>query len=142
MQQLPLDPTAPRDTARRKFVVGGAVVVAVVIALVVWAMNRPGATPFYYTPTELLAARSESEVVRVSGKVVDGSIERDGVTSTFLVSDDASEVKVTTDQPLPDTLKDGSEVVALGQLQVRWPGNVFVASQVLAKCPSKFKAKA
>jgi cytochrome c-type biogenesis protein CcmE len=43
---------------------------------------------------------------------------------------------VTTDQPLPDAFKDRSEVVARGS----YNGDVFRASQVLAKCPSKFKA--
>ena len=123
---------------RAKFIIGGALIVVVLIGLIVWAMTRPGATPFYYTTTEVLAAAGADDPLRVNGVVVAGSIEREGVTSTFTITDGETAIDVVTDQPLPDTLKDGSEVVALG----RFDGSTLIASQVLAKCPSKFKAKA
>ncbi|HVF54271.1 MAG TPA: cytochrome c maturation protein CcmE [Actinomycetota bacterium] len=129
----------PAQPNRRKFLIGGAVIALTLVGLVGWAMGRPGSTSFYYTTSEVLAlgAAPASTDLRVSGKVVDGSIERDGLTSTFDLTDGRSVVTVTTDQPLPDTLKNGSDVVARGAFD----GDSFTASEVLAKCPSKFKAK-
>ena len=75
---------------------------------------------------------------RVNGTVVPGSIERDGLTTTFLVTDGSSEIEVRTTAPLPDTFRSRSEVVAKGS----YDGDAFAAQEVLAKCPSKFKAKA
>jgi cytochrome c-type biogenesis protein CcmE len=72
--------------------------------------------------------------------VVEGSVERDGLETTFVISDGTSEVVVSTDRPLPDSFRDdaATQVVALGSFD----GRVFTATEVLAKCPSKFKAKA
>ena len=128
---------------RLKFLVGGLVIVATLAGLVVWAMARPGSTAYYLSPTELAAgadgagARNHTDV-RLNGTVVPGSIEKDGLSTTFLITDGTTEVTVATDRPLPDAFMDRSEVVALGSMT----RNTFVASEVLAKCPSKFKARA
>jgi cytochrome c-type biogenesis protein CcmE len=74
----------------------------------------------------------------VNGKVVPGSIQNEGLETTFTISDGETDLTISTDRPLPDTLVDEADVVALGRLD----GGTFVASEVLAKCPSKFKAKA
>jgi cytochrome c-type biogenesis protein CcmE len=43
---------------------------------------------------------------------------------------------------VPDLFKDGAEVVVEGRLPAGGPDAVFQATNVLAKCPSKFQAKA
>lgn len=125
---------------RTKFVVGALVVLTTLIGLVVWATTRPGATAFYLTPTELQALGPTEAVhdYRVNGTVVPGSIERDGLATTFLVTDGDTQIEVHTRAPLPDTFRSRSEVVAKGSFD----GDAFSAQEVLAKCPSKFKAKA
>ena len=135
MQETQTPPFAP--ARRAKFWIGGAVVVAVLAALILWAMTQPGAASNYITPSDLTAATEDNELLRLAGTVVPDSIERDGLTTTFLVTDETTEVEVTTDSPLPDAFKDSSEVVATGT----YDGTTFTASNVLAKCPSKFKAK-
>ena len=130
--------TLEASPRRTKFWIGGAVILAALVALVAWAMTRPGSTAFYMTPTEVLASGELTGDYRMNGTVVPGSIERDGLHTTFSVSDGSTEVEVTTDRPLPDTFRDRSEVVAKGAME----GDTFVASEVLAKCPSKFKARA
>ncbi len=133
--------STPEPSKRRaKFLYGGAFVVVAVVALVFWATTRPGATAFYLTPTEIqaLGTTSVEDTYRLNGTVVPGSIARDGLETTFRVTDGTTEVTVTTDRPLPDAFRDRSEVVARGAFD----GETFVADQVLAKCPSKFKAKA
>jgi cytochrome c-type biogenesis protein CcmE len=135
-------PEAPVASPKRraKFLVGGGAVVFVLVGLVGWAMSRPDSTSFYMTTSELLAmgTAQSADDHRVNGKVVPGSIEQDGLETTFTISDGVTDLRITTNRPLPDTLVDEADVVALGQLE----GDTFVASEVLAKCPSKFKAKA
>jgi cytochrome c-type biogenesis protein CcmE len=124
---------------RGKFLIGGAIVAVALLGLVAWAMARPGSTSFYLSTSELarLGATETGQSYRVNGKVVPGSLERDGLASTFALTDGNTEVVVSTDTPLPDTFKDRSDVVARGV----YDGKTFTADQVLAKCPSKFKAK-
>ena len=124
---------------RAKFAIGGLIVLVAAAWLVVWAMDRPGSTAFYMTPSELQAMgpTGNDHDYRVNGKVVPGSIEREGLRTQFLVTDGTTEITVHTKAPLPDTFKNRSEVVAKGHFD----GSTFAAQEVLAKCPSKFKAK-
>lgn len=136
-------PTAQsRRGPNTKFIVGGTVVVVAIAALIVWALNRQGATAFYLETTELVdkGPPTVAEEYRVNGNVVPGTVQRDGLSTTFSITDGTTEVSVTTDQPLPDAFRDDArtEVVAQGT----YDGRTFTASQVLAKCPSKFKARA
>lgn len=103
-------------------------------------MTRPGSTAFYLTPTELQATGPTigGQAYRLNGTVVPGSIEQNGLTTDFTVTDGKTDIDVTTESPVPDTFKDRAEVVARGG----YDGSTFTAVEVLAKCPSKFKAKA
>ncbi|MDQ3957174.1 MAG: cytochrome c maturation protein CcmE [Actinomycetota bacterium] len=140
-------PTPASPKRRAKFVAGGGIIAVALGGLVVWAMARPNATSFYYTTSELQAqslAASSSEY-RVNGNVVPDSVVRDGLATTFDITDGATPVTVTTTDALPDAFwtamaADSSrvEVVAQGS----YDGSVFTASKVLAKCPSKFQAEA
>ena len=132
---------------RAKFLVGGGAILLSLVALVAWAMTRPNSTSFFYTPSEVVAlpVAQGAEEYRVNGNVLPDSVERNGLTTSFDISDGSTAMNLTTDQPLPDAFwtamaNDSSEVevVARG----RYDGKRFVASEVLAKCPSKFKAKA
>jgi cytochrome c-type biogenesis protein CcmE len=42
---------------------------------------------------------------------------------------------------IPDLFKDGAEVVVEGRLQGRGGDAIFLADNVMAKCPSKFQAE-
>ncbi len=122
---------------RARFTVTAALVAVSVLGLIVWATS--GSTAYYRTPGELLAGtESPQERVRVAGKVVEGSVSHRGTITAFTVSDGEAELAVSTDALLPDTFGPGVEVVAEGAMTTR---GVFAASTVLAKCPSKFKAK-
>lgn len=129
--------TSPKR--RAKFVAGGGALFLVFIGLIVWATTRQGATSFYMSTSELAASSVQTgESYRVNGKVVPGSISSEGLNTTFTLTDGSTEMVVTTDRALPDTFQERSDVVARGS----YDGSVFTADEVLAKCPSKFKAKA
>lgn len=135
MQETQTPVVAP--PRRAKFWIGGAIIVAVLAGLILWAMTQPGAASNYITPTELAVGAVPDGQVQLAGVVEPGSIERDGLITTFVVTDEKTDITVTTDTPMPDAFKDSSEVVAIGT----FGGDTFTASKVLAKCPSKFKAK-
>ena len=144
MQQASSPVSAKR---RAKFVLGSAAVILTIAALIFWALTRPQSTAFFYTVSELESrgVTPVTEEVRVNGKVIPATVERSGLRTTFEITDGTEELTVTTDQALPDAfwtaMAAGSsevEVVAQGG----YAEGVFTASQVYAKCPSKFKAKA
>ena len=141
MRAVPTTPTTPISPKRRlKFLVGGAVIAALVVGLVVYATLRPGSTAYFLTTTEMASATAvqANKEYRVNGNVVPGTIQKDGLETTFTISDGTTEMRIVTTDPLPDTFKPESEVIARGA----YDGRTFEATEVLAKCPSKFKAKA
>lgn len=110
-------------------------------------MTRPNATSFFYTTSELqsVALAAGGDEYRVNGNVIPDSVVKDGIRTTFDITDGRTAVTVETSEPLPDAfwtaMDAGSsrvEVVAQG----RYDGSTFTATKVLAKCPSKFKAEA
>jgi cytochrome c-type biogenesis protein CcmE len=135
-------PGAGNGKTSVKFYAGGAIIAVTVIGLVLWATNRPGSTAFYLTTSEVSqqGPTASAEEVRINGNVVEGTVNREGLETSFAITDGDTQVTVHTDRPLPDAFRDDAdtEVVARGS----YNGEIFTASEVLAKCPSKFKAKA
>ncbi|RIL05547.1 MAG: hypothetical protein DCC71_10045 [Proteobacteria bacterium] len=129
----------------------GALVVA---GLIGWYaatnLERIGTFQYYQTLHEFRAAGEVGKPVRVHGYVALGSIERDvaGRAVRFsVVNDPPHQVAVQADAlpvvygtlETPDMFKDGAEVVVEGRLDGQ---RVFLADNVMAKCPSKFEAEA
>jgi len=131
---------------------------AVVIALLGWYgytnLQQQGSSfQYFQTLDEFLAQPTPPETsLRVHGYVANASIERDleGKEVRFEVQNDPPHAAGDSDRTLrvlyasletPDLFKDGAEVVIEGHLQSSSGEPVFVAQNVLAKCPSKFEAK-
>lgn len=114
---------------KRLALVGGVLVLLAVIgALVVNAMRSN--LVFFYTPTQVAAKEApEGKSFRIGGLVVSGSLQREGVLSSFVVTDGAQQITVRYRGALPDLFKEGKGVVAQGKLE----GTTFVAREVLAK---------
>ncbi|MBS1832065.1 MAG: cytochrome c maturation protein CcmE [Acidobacteria bacterium] len=98
---------------------------------------------YYKTVTEIAAMgdSAKEKSIRVGGDVVPGSIVREGKEVKFRISQDKAILNVVYNgkEPLPDTFKDGSQALAQGRLG---SDGVFHASNVQAKCASKYEAKA
>jgi cytochrome c-type biogenesis protein CcmE len=90
------------------------------------------------SPSQLAAAADTGRSYQLTGKVVNGSIERRGTTTTFRVRDrnGAASVPVSYTGAVPDPFRDGREVI----VTVRKHGGVFVGEKdsLVTKCPSKF----
>jgi cytochrome c-type biogenesis protein CcmE len=65
----------------------------------------------------------------LGGLVQAGTVQRDGLRVSFIVTDTAKTVPVRYEGILPDLFQEGKGVVAQGQLE----NGVFVAREVLAK---------
>ena len=114
---------------RAAIVLGGLGAVGVAVALVLNAFNSN--LVFFYTPSQVAAKEApQGRTFRVGGLVESGSVQREGVTVRFLVTDTAKTVPVRYDGVLPDLFKEGKGVVAQGQLGA---DGIFVAREVLAK---------
>jgi cytochrome c-type biogenesis protein CcmE len=125
------------DTRVRTAIVVLAVLGAVVV--LVLRANRSGVV-YYYTVSELLApsASARPRGLRVTGKVVPGTVLQEGRALSFRVSDGKNSLPVCFNGTSPGTFTDSSEVVLEGRLDSL---TVFRASSLLTKCPSKYKAQ-
>ena len=139
-----------------------AIGATIVFSLLGWYgySNLEVASTFQYFQTldEFLANSSESDAMqgkslRVHGYVAPGSIDRNLQAKhvTFKVQNDpphksgagASTLSVKFQGlETPDLFQDGADVVVEGTLTSNGPEQVFLADNVLAKCPSKFEANA
>mgnify|MGYP001361981304 FL=1 len=114
---------------RAALVVGVLSAVGVAVALVLNAFNSN--LVFFYTPAQIAAKEApQGRTFRVGGLVQAGSVQRDGVTVRFTVTDTIQAVPVRFEGVLPDLFKEGKGVVAQGQLGA---DGVFAAREVLAK---------
>lgn len=105
-------------------------------------------TGVYYMTVEELTKKADSlkgEGVRISGDVVAGTInynQKDLILS-FAIRDTANPSKVINalyNGPAPDAFKEDIEVVLQGSYDAE--KNLFMAKELLAKCPSKYSSEA
>jgi cytochrome c-type biogenesis protein CcmE len=129
-------------------ILGAATLVVLLLGWLAWAGVEEGAFVYYQTLDEFRAEGNVGVPSRVHGYVALGSIERDvpGKQIRFAVQGVAPHAGGSPDGSLPvtfasleapDLFKDGAEVVVEGRLQA---DGRFAATNVLAKCPSKFEA--
>lgn len=85
---------------------------------------------FFYSPSQIASKEAPTgRTFRLGGLVEAGSVKRDGVSVSFVVTDTARSVPVRYNGILPDLFKEGKGVVAQGQLK----DGTFEAREVLAK---------
>jgi cytochrome c-type biogenesis protein CcmE len=107
----------------------------------------PGNALYFMTVSEFMgrAEAQDGRIVRVSGKLVDGSFHREGtsILSRFqLVDQDPGESSVNLNASYVGVLPDlffnpHSEIILQGSYG---PGHVFEADTILVKCPSKYRS--
>jgi cytochrome c-type biogenesis protein CcmE len=111
-----------------------AVLGAVLLAM--WGLKDRAA--YFYTPADVVAGKAVAgKAVRLGGMVERGSVkrDRDGMTSRFMVEDGEARVLVSYRGILPDLFREGSGVVAEGELA---PDQTFVADNILAKHDERY----
>lgn len=127
-----MDPSRKRKI-RLIVALGAAVLLAGGLMLTSFTADTPATTP-----SQLLAQKGSGDY-KLTGKVVDGSVKRQGEALEFAIRDRAgtASVPVTYTGVVPDPFRDGREVVVDGKLE----GGTFVAERdsLVTKCPSKFE---
>lgn len=111
-----------------------AVLGAVLLAM--WGLKDRAA--YFYTPADVTAGKAATgKSMRLGGMVEKGSVKReaDGVTTTFVVEDGDARVSVSYRGILPDLFREGSGVVAEGQLST---DRTFIADNILAKHDERY----
>jgi cytochrome c-type biogenesis protein CcmE len=117
-------------TRHKRLAIAGGITlgVAAIAALVLNAFQSN--LVFFYSPSQVAANEAPAaRTFRLGGMVEQGSVKRDGLQVSFIVTDTAKTIPVRYEGILPDLFKEGKGVVAQGQLQ----SGVFVAREVLAK---------
>ena len=153
----------PRFGGRLKFIIGGALIVAAIIYLII---SSTKANAQYFFTLDELNSRGSSMVnqnVRISGAVIGSSIQYDpqslalhftvanvpadnkqieaqgGLAAVLhaAVTDPArTHMQIVYNGPKPDLLRDEAQAIMTGHLGA---DNVFYADELLLKCPTKYE---
>ena len=121
----------------QRLVLVGAAIAAVLVAvlLAMWGLREKAS--YFYTPADIAAGRAVTgQSMRLGGMVELHSVQRDpdGITVRFIVTDGKARLPVTYRGITPDLFREGSGVVAEGQLQ----SGQFVATTILAKHDERY----
>jgi len=121
-----------------KFIIGAAVIFLAIGFLVFNAMGSAGA--YYMTVTELTdeADNYVGKNVRVSGVVVDESVDYNSseLILRFNITDDANQLPIYFHGPRPDNFVRAAEAIVEGRYG---EDGVLYAKSLLLKCPSRYE---
>ena len=124
-----------------RIALSAVVILAAIGGLMAMSLNANKA--YYMHVDEVMAAPDTwyQKNLQLHGHVVDGSIMKRPNTLDYRFSVEANGkvVQATYTGIVPDTFKDGSEVVLKGRLTES--GFQVEPDGVMAKCPSKYEAK-
>ena len=152
LEQADLDPqdfldeegTGARNNRTRLVIL--VLVVGLALGYMVYAAF-PGNALFFMSVSEFMAKEDaqDGRIVRVSGKLVEGSFQREdnSTLSRFQLVDKDSELptvnlQASYDGVVPDLFfNPHSEIILQGSLR---SNNEFYADSILVKCPSKFRS--
>jgi cytochrome c-type biogenesis protein CcmE len=128
----------PQRKRKIRLVVALSVAVLLAVALVYTSFS---ASTEAKEPSELLSAAPGTSY-EMTGKVVKGSIEREGNGISFRVVDrdgSGEALPVTYTGAVPDPFRGGREIVLTGTVE----NGTFVGEPetLITKCPSKFTTK-
>ena len=124
----------------------GIVISIIVVSLGCLAyMGVQESKSYYYTIKEMRTQGQDvySKRLRIGGSVVPGSIHQFGTFADFTLVEvdpqtkERSELRVSYrgTEPPPDTFKDNSQAMVVGELR---QDGVFNAREIQAKCASKY----
>jgi cytochrome c-type biogenesis protein CcmE len=128
----------PQRKRKIRLVVALSIAVLLAVALVYTSFS---ASTEAKEPSELLHAALGTSA-EMTGKVVKGSIERDGNGIAFRVVDrdgKGESLPVTYEGAVPDPFRGGREIVLTGTVETA--GFVGEPETLITKCPSKFTTK-
>lgn len=128
---------ATRKKRRLYIVLAGLIMLGLAAGLTLFAMRD--SLVFFYTPSDLTDKQvNPGQRIRLGGLVAEGSVQNEGATVRFIVTDLTAEMPVTFTGILPDLFREGQGVVAEGNLL---PDGTLEATSVLAKHDENYMPK-
>ena len=123
---------------KKRYLIGGGIVILAVAYLITLALGS--SVSYYLTVSELMNKSDElyNTKVRVIGNIVDGSVQWNAkdVELKFAVSEGGETLSVIYNGATPTGFEPGSDILVEGKLQ---PDKVFLANQLIMRCPSKYE---
>jgi cytochrome c-type biogenesis protein CcmE len=123
---------------KKRYLIGGIILVAVVGYLLY--MSLGSSVMYYVTVGELLNGGygAYDTDIRVTGRIASGSIEwnAEELELEFDVIEGNATLSVIYNGAIPDGFTSGADVLVEGRYH---PDEVFRASAILMKCPSKYE---
>jgi cytochrome c-type biogenesis protein CcmE len=121
---------------KKSYIVGGLVVV---LAMVMAMYSFQSTLTTYVTVSE---AKASKRPVQVAGIVVEGTDRYDLEKNNLIFvlrEDGGDQMQVEYDGPRPGNFDNVTKVVAIGKYEPK--EQVFMARELLVKCPSKYEGK-
>ncbi len=108
---------------------------------IILTTSLPNSLQYYVTVDEFFhdVKKYENQEIKLAGKVAPDSIEKSqgGIDWKFTVQNAGATIPVEYHGAMPDTFKVDADVVVTGT----YKDQVFVATNVLAKCASRYEEK-
>jgi cytochrome c-type biogenesis protein CcmE len=124
---------------KKKYLIGGVIVLAAVAYLLY--LNFGNSVSYYVTVSEFYARSAElsDTNIRVAGKIMDNSIQWDAadLELKFEITEGGKTMPVVYKGAEPAGFKGDSNLLVEGKYG---PGDVFRATQLILKCPSKYES--
>jgi cytochrome c-type biogenesis protein CcmE len=121
---------------KKSYIVGGLVVVS---AMVMAMYSFKSTLTSYVTVSE---AKTSKRPVQVAGIVVEGTDRYDLKRNNLIFvlrEDGGDEMQVEYDGPRPGNFDNVTKVVAIGKYEPK--EQVFMARELLVKCPTKYEGR-
>lgn len=120
-----------------KYLIGAGILFVVIIGLIGFGLTQTGQWSVNLAQLKDKGSAAVGQGVRVSGQLEANSIQKNVASNqiAFVLTDGTNHLPVSYNGVVPDTFDRAVEVVAEGKLN---PDGSFTASNLLAKCPSKY----
>jgi cytochrome c-type biogenesis protein CcmE len=125
-----------KSTSRKSYIIGAVIVV---LALIMAMYSFKSTLTAYVSVSE---AKMSPRAVQVAGVVVQGSERYDLESNKLLFTlreDTGDEMAVEYDGHKPANFDDVTKVVSIGKYNTK--KDLFVASELLVKCPTKYEGR-
>jgi cytochrome c-type biogenesis protein CcmE len=129
----------PKGKYQVKYLIGAIAIFGVIGYLIFFGLTQTSQWAITLTELSAKGSRAVGQGVRVTGQLEANSVKKDVQANkiAFVLTDGVNRLPVSYSGVVPDTFDRAVEVVAEGKLN---PDGTFTATNLLAKCPSKYDA--
>ena len=127
----------PKPKYQVKYLIGAIAIFGVIGYLIFFGLSQTSQWAMTLTELNSKGNSAIGQGVRVTGQLQANSVEKDVKANkiAFVLTDGVHQLPVSYNGVVPDTFDRAVEVVAEGKMN---PDGSFTATNLLAKCPSKY----